>query len=50
MLLHEFLPLLEERFGAGPVALVGRSMGGFGALAQVEFPGAQLAAARVPAE
>ena len=38
MLLHDFLPLLEHRYGLarGPVALVGWSMGGYGALLAAE--------------
>jgi len=42
MLLHDFLPMLEHRYGLGrgPVALVGWSMGGYGALlAAEEHPG-----------
>ena len=36
MLLDEFLPMLAHRYGAGPVALVGWSMGGYGALLAAE--------------
>jgi enterochelin esterase-like enzyme len=42
MLLHDFLPMLSRRYGLtrGPVALVGWSMGGYGALlAAEEHPG-----------
>jgi S-formylglutathione hydrolase FrmB len=36
MLLEEFLPMLSDRFDAGRVALVGWSMGGYGALLAAE--------------
>jgi S-formylglutathione hydrolase FrmB len=36
MLLDGFLPMLVDRFGAGPVAVIGWSMGGYGALLAAE--------------
>jgi S-formylglutathione hydrolase FrmB len=52
MLLDEFLPLLERRFGLRPRAVIGWSMGGYGALLAAErrpalFPAVAVSSAAI---